>query len=110
MDIDENLDERVDRRLQTRLSRYPDVRVQPVTAGDGVGEFVAGSEQPIQLAVVGGVDAGRDPAARWPGWSLDLRSRRVLGPRRPPVARTVCVPTVKPRQRWLGLAASLHHR
>lgn len=58
-DIDENLDDRVDRRLQTRLARYPDVRVQPVTAADGVAEFVAGSEQPIQLAVVGGVDAGK---------------------------------------------------
>ena len=58
-DIDENLDECVDRRLQTRLARYPDVRVRPVTAADGVGEFVAGSEQPIQLAVVGGVDAGK---------------------------------------------------
>ena len=49
-DIDENLDDRLDRRLQTRLARYPDVRVQPVTAADGVAEFAAGSEQPIQLA------------------------------------------------------------
>lgn len=51
--------ERVDRRLETRLAHYPDVRVRPVTAADGVAEFVAGSEQPIQLAVVGGVDVGK---------------------------------------------------
>jgi nucleotide-binding universal stress UspA family protein len=57
--LDENFDDWLDRRLSGWIDRYPDVEVQPLTAPDGVAEFVAGSEQPIQLTVIGSADARR---------------------------------------------------
>lgn len=57
--IDEDLDDHLDRRLESWLDRYPDVSVQSFVAPEGVVEFVASSEEPIQLAVVGSTDAGK---------------------------------------------------
>jgi len=53
----ENPDGWLDRRLEPWIDRYPGVRVQSVTAPHGFADFVAGSEEPIGLAVVGSADA-----------------------------------------------------
>ncbi|MET0993942.1 MAG: universal stress protein, partial [Mycobacterium sp.] len=50
----------LDRRVETWQQRYPDVRVYPVATRDGVARFLAANkERPVQLAVVGGADAGQ---------------------------------------------------
>ncbi|BBX97046.1 universal stress protein [Mycobacterium lacus] len=48
----------LNRRLGPWVSRYPDVHVRPAAARRGVAEFLAGTEEPIQLAVVGSGAAG----------------------------------------------------
>lgn len=46
--------DQLDHRLDAwRDHRYPDVRVHPVPAPDGVAEFVSTSTEPVQLAVIG---------------------------------------------------------
>ncbi|KAA1250624.1 universal stress protein [Mycobacterium simiae] len=50
--------EQLDRRLDRWVSRYRDIHVQPVAARHGAAEFLAGTEEPVQLAVVGGDVAG----------------------------------------------------
>lgn len=54
-----DIDDRLGRRLDPWLRRYSDVRVQPVAAPGGVAHFVAGSQEPIQLAVIGSAEAGK---------------------------------------------------
>ena len=50
----------LDRRVEKWQHRYPDVRVYPVATRDGVARFLAeNKERPVQLAVVGGADAGQ---------------------------------------------------
>ncbi len=55
----EDPDEWLDRRLERWIDHYPGVRVQSVIAPRGFVDFVAGSEEPIGLAVVGSADARR---------------------------------------------------
>ena len=56
---DQTRDEGLDHRLEVWRDRYPGVPVHHATAPDGVAEFVAASQQPIQLAVIGRTDAGQ---------------------------------------------------
>jgi nucleotide-binding universal stress UspA family protein len=51
--------DRPDHRLDVWRDRYCDVSMHTVAAPDGVAEFVAGSQQPIQLAIIGRTDAGQ---------------------------------------------------
>lgn len=50
--------EQLHRRLDRWVSRYRDVHVQPAAARHGAADFLAKTEEPIQLAVVGSDDAG----------------------------------------------------
>jgi nucleotide-binding universal stress UspA family protein len=51
------------RQLNHRLARwvaqYPEVHVQPAAARQGAAEFLSGTQEPIQLAVVGSSDANK---------------------------------------------------
>jgi hypothetical protein len=51
--------DRPDYRLDPWRERYPEVRVHTVPAPDGVAEFVSGSKEPIQLAVIGSGQVAR---------------------------------------------------
>ncbi|BAX92944.1 universal stress protein [Mycobacterium shigaense] len=48
----------LDHRLGRWVSEYHEVHVQPAAARRGAAEFIAGTEESIQLAVVGSADAG----------------------------------------------------
>lgn len=55
----------LDHRLRSWVSRYPEVHVQPAAARRGTAEFLAHTQEPVQLAVVGSEDA--DKVARLVG-------------------------------------------
>lgn len=48
----------LDHRLGSWVSQYPDVHVFPAAARHGAAEFLSGTQEPIQLAVVSSADAG----------------------------------------------------
>lgn len=50
--------EQLNRRLDRWVSRYRDIHVQPAAARHGAADFLATTEEPVQLAVVGSDDAG----------------------------------------------------
>jgi len=55
----------LDHRLGRWVTQYPEVHVRPATARSGAAEFLSGTEEPVQLAVVGSSDA--DKVARMVG-------------------------------------------
>ncbi|OBG36318.1 universal stress protein [Mycobacterium alsense] len=68
----------LDRRLRRWVSRYPEVHVMPAAARHGAAQFLAHTQESIQLAVVGSEDA--DEVAR------------IVGPAgHPPAGRSVLV-------------------
>lgn len=48
----------LDRRLGRWVARYREVHVRPAAARSGAAEFLAHTEEPVQLAVVGSAEAG----------------------------------------------------
>lgn len=53
---------RLDERLRKWISRYPDVHIRPTPIRHGAVDFLSNTEEPIQLAIVGGI--GADTIAR----------------------------------------------
>jgi nucleotide-binding universal stress UspA family protein len=49
----------LDRRLGRWVAQYPDVHVLPAAARRGAAEFLASTQEPVQLAVVGSSDANK---------------------------------------------------
>jgi nucleotide-binding universal stress UspA family protein len=49
----------LDHRLGRWVAQYPDVHVLPAAARHGAAEFLAGTQEPVQLAVVGSKDASK---------------------------------------------------
>jgi nucleotide-binding universal stress UspA family protein len=50
--------QQLNHRLGRWVSQYPDVHVQPAAARRGAAGFLTGTEEPIQLAIVGSDEAG----------------------------------------------------
>jgi nucleotide-binding universal stress UspA family protein len=50
---------KLNRRLGRWVEQYPDVHVLPAAARHGVAEFLTGTQEPVQLAVIGGGEAGK---------------------------------------------------
>lgn len=48
----------LNRRLDRWVAQYPDVHVLPAAARHGAAEFLTGTQEQVQLAVVGGAEAG----------------------------------------------------
>lgn len=49
----------LDHRLSRWVTRHPGVHVRPAAARDGAAEFLSGTQEPIQLAVIGPAEAGK---------------------------------------------------
>ena len=49
----------LDHRLGPWVAQYPNVHVSPAAARHGAAEFLAGTQEPVQLAVVGSSDANK---------------------------------------------------
>ncbi|CKN10791.1 Universal stress protein family [Mycobacterium tuberculosis] len=48
-----------ERRVQDWHHRHPDVRVYPITTHTGIARFLADHDERVQLAVIGGGEAGQ---------------------------------------------------
>jgi hypothetical protein len=57
--------QQLDRRLRRWVTQYREVHVRPAAARDGAAAFLASTQEPVQLAVVGSSDA--DKVARMVG-------------------------------------------
>jgi nucleotide-binding universal stress UspA family protein len=68
--------EQLDHRLGRWVSQYPEVHVQPVAARRGAADFLTGTEEFVQLAIVGSNEAGE--VARMVG-PVSSRLRRNAG-------------------------------
>jgi nucleotide-binding universal stress UspA family protein len=58
----------IDRRLNSWVRRYPDVRVQTVAARPGATRFIENRGDPIQLVVAGSADADHVARLDWPDY------------------------------------------
>ena len=68
--------EQLDHRLGRWVSQYPDVHVFPAAARHGAAEFLSGTQEPVQLAVVSSADAGK--------------VARMVGPKTPHLGHSGC--------------------
>jgi nucleotide-binding universal stress UspA family protein len=68
--------EQLNRRLRRWVSQYRDVHVQPAAARRGAAEFLASTQEPVQLAVVGSSDPSK--------------VARMVGPMNPHFGRAGC--------------------
>lgn len=87
---------RLNRRLGSWVERYPDVHVLPAAARHGVAKFLVGTQEPVQIAVIGAAEAGKiarvvgpiDPHFGHAGHSVLVVRNRIGGLRhRLPAAR-----------------------
>ena len=58
-ELTEHADGAFERRVQDWRQRHPEVRVYPITTKDGIASFLHGNEERVQLAVIGGAEAGQ---------------------------------------------------
>lgn len=83
-----------ERRVQDWHHRHPDVRVYPITTHTGIARFLADHDERVQLAVIGGGEAGQ--------------LARLVGPSGHPVFRHACHDDRRPRQLSNGFAYRPH--
>ncbi|MGO9154242.1 universal stress protein [Mycobacterium sp.] len=58
-DLTEHADGAFERRVQDWRQRHPEVRVYPITTKEGIVSFLQANGERVQLAVIGGAEAGQ---------------------------------------------------
>ncbi len=58
-ELTEHADGEFERRVQDWRQRHPEVRVYPITTRDGIATFLRANDERVQLAVIGGAEAGQ---------------------------------------------------
>ena len=58
-ELTEDADGAFERRLQDWRQRHPEVRVYPITTKHGIASFLQANGERVQLAVIGGAEAGQ---------------------------------------------------
>jgi nucleotide-binding universal stress UspA family protein len=58
-DLTEHADGEFERRVQDWPQRHPEVRVYPITTKDAIASFLRANDERVQLAVIGGAEAGQ---------------------------------------------------
>jgi nucleotide-binding universal stress UspA family protein len=58
-DLTEHADGEFERRVQDWRQRHPEVRVYPIATKEAIGSFLRANDERVQLAVIGGAEAGK---------------------------------------------------